>query len=589
MRERVAPVYNREGAPVHHVNPEPSVAIILPLMDRAADLRLSLRRMLCQEYPHYTVVVIDNSSVDHPDFVLQECLADGTNPFDGASETSAAALSSRPRLLLVERPRAETFNFSVTRNCGVRWSESDLLFFLNGDTIFESSSTLRTIVDDFLHSQEISYDWFIRWRLECGFRPLARAAPSIRSRFRHVFSHTLGSLILIERAVFQQFGGFNELVQDWGYEDTDLIGRLQLAGFGRVEMRGLHDAPHDDSLRVQLFRIKDRGRSWARNRRVCDAIVERFGVTWPSSGVPGDSAWVRINGRLARRDSAPQHHWQFETGRGARETRLPPRPSAGFKKREPPIDCLTLWIGSRLGRVERACLRSFLRHGHAVTLYSYDPVEGVPDGVRLADAASVLPRESIIRHEGGSYALFSNRFRYQLQLTGQGMWIDADLYCLRPIRSTTPYVIGWQGEGLANGAVLRLPPDSPLLGPLLGLFSERSVPPWLLAAAQMDASSRWQADGRIDLSRAPWGVAGPDALTFLVKRHGLESVVQPRAVFYPAPWTRAEWIRDATLSLPMFTTDASVAVHLWNERIKDFKDVPAPKGSFLARIQREGE
>src|SRR5262245_13716406 len=165
-------------------------------------------------------------------------------------------------------------------------------------------------------------------------------------------------------------------------------------------MRGLHDAAHEESLRVQLFRVKNRDRSWLRNRRVCDSIVERFGVTWPSSTVPGDSAWIRIDGRLARRDSAPQHHWRFERDR---ESRRGPRASNASEKGEPPIDCVTLWIGSRLGRVERACLRSFLRHGHAVRLYSYGPVEGVPEGVRLADAASILPREAIIRHEAGSY------------------------------------------------------------------------------------------------------------------------------------------------------------------------------------------
>jgi hypothetical protein len=33
---------------------------------------------------------------------------------------------------------------------------------------------------------------------------------------------------------------------------------------------------------------------------------------------------------------------------------------------------------------------------------------------------------------------------------------------------------------------------------------------------------------------------------------------------------------------------ATVTVHLWNERIKHFKEKPAPKGSFLARLQQEG-
>ena len=59
------------------------------------------------------------------------------------------------------------------------------------------------------------------------------------------------------------------------------------------------------------------------------------------------------------------------------------------------VVCNTLWIGPELGRVERACLRSFLRNGHPVTLYCYDEVAGVPEGVVLADAHEVLPAEQV--------------------------------------------------------------------------------------------------------------------------------------------------------------------------------------------------
>src|SRR4051812_12851319 len=106
----------------------------------------------------------------------------------------------------------------------------------------------------------------------------------------------------------------------------------------------------------------------------------------------------------------------------------------------PEAPCVSLWIGPRLGAVERACLRSMLRVGHPVTLYCYQEPAGVPEGVQLADAREVLAEELIIRHHSGSVSLFSNRFRYELQRRAAGTWVDLDHYCLAPIPGTDPYL-----------------------------------------------------------------------------------------------------------------------------------------------------
>ena len=119
-----------------------------------------------------------------------------------------------------------------------------------------------------------------------------------------------------------------------------------------------------------------------------------------------------------------------------------------------------LWIGDALGTVERACLRSAMRQAHAVTLYRYDPPQGVPDGVTIADAAHVVPRDRIVRYPNGSVALFSNLFRYEVQRQGLGTWIDTDLYLLQPLDFTQPYLFGYETPGMLNNAVLRLPADS---------------------------------------------------------------------------------------------------------------------------------
>lgn len=234
-------------------------------------------------------------------------------------------------------------------------------------------------------------------------------------------------------------------------------------------------------------------------------------------------------------------------------------------------------------------MRSVVRHGHPLTLWSYAPVEGVPDGVDLADAADILPEDALLRYPGGSVAIFANWFRYELQRRGAGIWLDADLYLLQPIASGASYILSEYEPGrINNGGVLRLPPDSPLLPPLLALFEQRTVPPWLPPRARLAAWWRLLRTGRSNVTRMPWGSTGPRAITALAHRSGLAHLAAAPEIYSPVRWQDAAWIADPRLRLEDRVTPRTVALHLWNERIKAFKDAPAADGSFLARLHREG-
>ncbi|HST37368.1 MAG TPA: hypothetical protein VLK25_12160 [Allosphingosinicella sp.] len=252
------------------------------------------------------------------------------------------------------------------------------------------------------------------------------------------------------------------------------------------------------------------------------------------------------------------------------------------------VRCNTLWIGPRLGRVERACLRSVLQQGHPVSLYCYERPEGVPEGVELCDAAAVLPQASIMRHQGGSVALFANWFRYELQCRKKGIWLDTDIYLLAPLPDDRPILFGWQEPGLIATAVLKLPTDTPLLPPLLSLFEEREIPFWLQPDERLAAWLRRRLTGRTGLSRMPWGSAGPNAVTALAVRHGLVGEALPVESFYPIHHHDARWLLDPARSLDSMIAPTTIAIHLWNEVIKGFKDAPAPSGSFLHRLHEEG-
>ena len=239
-------------------------------------------------------------------------------------------------------------------------------------------------------------------------------------------------------------------------------------------------------------------------------------------------------------------------------------------------DCVTLWIGDALCPVERACLRSVMHQGHSLALYAYRQPSGVPDGIEIRDASDVLPESAIVRHRSGSVALFSDWFRYELMGRGLGTWIDTDLYLVASLDMDRAYLFGkqvvspvrpwrWRVRESINGSVLRLPPDSPMLPPLIAQFT-----------------------GQSDLSQRRWGSAGPFALTDVAERCGFSSEALPSDVFNPVPWYRARWILDPARALSDLVTERTVGIHLWNECIRAFKNDPAPVGSFLDRLQREG-
>jgi hypothetical protein len=214
-------------------------------------------------------------------------------------------------------------------------------------------------------------------------------------------------------------------------------------------------------------------------------------------------------------------------------------------------------------------------------------VANVPEGITIADAGSIVPRDRIIRHRGGSHSLFANLFRYELQRRGLGTWLDCDVYLLAPLDDDRPYLIGEEEPGRYNGAILRMPPDTPLLPSLLELFDERVVPPWLPWRARMAAHWRHAATGKAGLAKMPWGSAGPLAITAVARRLGIDLGAFPPSVFYPVHWKHADWIFDPNAAAEDLIAPETVAIHLWNERVRARKDAAAPAGSFMARLQAE--
>jgi len=251
-------------------------------------------------------------------------------------------------------------------------------------------------------------------------------------------------------------------------------------------------------------------------------------------------------------------------------------------------DCVTLWIGERMGAVERACLLSVMRQGHGVALYCYRTPDGIPAGLELRDASEILAESKVFTGRNGSFAAFSDWFRYELLKRGLGTWVDTDMYLLRHLEMRAPYLFGEESPGIINNAILRLPANSPILPPLLAPFEKGGVPRGLTWRQRLPLHIQQILRGKPDLSGLPWGSTGPLAISALAREFDLASHALASDVFYPASWREPDWIKDPSLTLEQMITERTVGIHLWNECIKGYKNDPAPAGSFLARLQQEG-
>jgi len=248
-----------------------------------------------------------------------------------------------------------------------------------------------------------------------------------------------------------------------------------------------------------------------------------------------------------------------------------------------------LWVGGKLGDISRCCLKSFAMRGHQVHLHAYGYIDDVPAGITLVDGNEIIPQKNIIKHKKtGSYALFSDVFRYQLLKQQSGVYVDCDVYCLKPVCiPESGYLMGFEEDYRVNGAVLALPTDSALLDSLLKAANDPSfIPPWYKKSRQ----GRWKFKKRLGLGKSiadmPWGVIGPDAITYFANKHQLLSEVKPIDVFYPVHYRCIRYLLDGDLRIDDVVTSRTVAVHLYNEMLRGLDLGAIEPGCVLQKMLR---
>lgn len=210
-------------------------------------------------------------------------------------------------------------------------------------------------------------------------------------------------------------------------------------------------------------------------------------------------------------------------------------------------------------------MRSFVAHGHQVLLHVYEPPGNIPNGVTLADASKILPRERLFKHaESGSLAMFADGFRYRLLLERGGLWVDTDMVCLRPFDFETSEIFAWQDERTINNAVLGLPKGHRLAQWMSEVCEQpnRALPYDSVKMRRRKLLRQWLPNSR---GRMTWGETGPDGLTAAAQHLHCTGAALPFWYFYPISYANWHTVFDSSLRNNPGLIAASYGLHLWNE------------------------
>lgn len=233
----------------------------------------------------------------------------------------------------------------------------------------------------------------------------------------------------------------------------------------------------------------------------------------------------------------------------------------------------SLWISGSLSKIEQLCISSFLFHGHEFHLYTYNDIPNIPKGTTIKDANEIISEKHVFKYNNGSYAIFSDWFRWKLLLVKGDFWVDTDIICVKPFNFDTNQIIFGLQEGLMAGiAVLGFPKNHELCKFLEGVCSN---PHQLLPydSKFWKLSKIFRRIKNSDRSNIGWGEAGgPVGFTNALKMHSLLEQAKEFTYFYPIHYSNFQTIFNETLGDDINLFSTTYAIHFWNEMLRTRKE-----------------
>ena len=131
-----------------------------------------------------------------------------------------------------------------------------------------------------------------------------------------------------------------------------------------------------------------------------------------------------------------------------------------------------LWIKGSLSSLELLTIQSFISNGFIFQLWTYEPdLINAPENCIIKNASEIIAENEIFcyqtvnkyGHGKGSYAGFSDIFRYKLLYKNGGIWTDMDITCLQSFIIKEDYFFRYHHKSGAVGNFMKCPKNSELM------------------------------------------------------------------------------------------------------------------------------
>ena len=260
------------------------------------------------------------------------------------------------------------------------------------------------------------------------------------------------------------------------------------------------------------------------------------------------------------------------------------------------MDICTFWYGPRLREVDQICLASMVMTGQRVKLFSYAPIENVPQGVELHDASEILSELAFKRLDPG-YPNFRNRttivqfsdiFRIMLMKHQQGVWLDTDVYLLKLFHPdpSKPY-LARENRFRVGVSALYLPHDHPIIREFEAyVAASYPLPRWLGLRRGKLRPLYYRMTGK-EITPAAIGITifGNDGISRLARKYGIFKNAAPQENFYYWVGKEATRIYDPAYGLEPINHPDFIGFHIH----KKHKEVVSlqPGSFYMWAIDRE--
>ncbi len=249
----------------------------------------------------------------------------------------------------------------------------------------------------------------------------------------------------------------------------------------------------------------------------------------------------------------------------------------------------SLWIGNQLSAVEQLCINSYLKNDHEFHLYTYGDIKNIPKGTIVKDAGEIIPAEEVFMYSTGTYAVFSDWFRWKLLYEKGGFWVDTDEICLKHFDFDTDLIFGKEKRDSVAIGVLGFPPEHELCAFMWDICENpNNILPYDSTRTKFKKLRR-KLLGR-KRCNVGWGESGgPPGFTKALEHFQLFDQAKPFTYFYAIPHYSWDAAFDETFANDLDLFSNSYAVHLWNDMMrykKGFdKNGTFPKNSLFEQLK----